>query len=457
MLPIHPRSQEQAAGNTLAAGFKYGLDDKPPPGESLLLGLQWCALVVPFMIILGKIAGASHFTDPAGITVYLQKTAFVMAVFLFLEIMWGHGLPLVMGPSAVLLIGIISSAGFDADAIYTAVASGGVILALAGMSGLVGYLQRLFTPRVVAVVLLLIAFTLMPTVLRLITEVNGGTPQANMVYALSLTAAMLVFHRFLKGIWKSILILLAMFSGSVIYFIIFPGGLDMGPAVSAKFIASFFRDMTGKLSFDAGLLISFFICFVALSINDLGSMQSINALAKAKDMEKRLNRGVFFTGLANIASGIFGIIGQVNYSVSAGVVAATGCISRFTLIPAAAVLLAVGETDARAEQGPAAPDPDKSVCPSAVPEILRTLGYADDFIAEVCGIVLGDSRLRDRINFKIVRDAALLADSEEHRIRAAAAPLDDDFLASFMTDSARRFAEKRVLLGKPGDTPAGGN
>ncbi len=341
MLPIHPRSQEQAAGNTLAAGFKYGLDDKPPPGESLLLGLQWCALVVPFMIILGKIAGASHFTDPAGITVYLQKTAFVMAVFLFLEIMWGHGLPLVMGPSAVLLIGIISSAGFDADAIYTAVASGGVILALAGMSGLVGYLQRLFTPRVVAVVLLLIAFTLMPTVLRLITEVNGGTPQANMVYALSLTAAMLVFHRFLKGIWKSILILLAMFSGSVIYFIIFPGGLDMGPAVSAKFIASFFRDMTGKLSFDAGLLISFFICFVALSINDLGSMQSINALAKAKDMEKRLNRGVFFTGLANIASGIFGIIGQVNYSVSAGVVAATGCISRFTLIPAAAVLLAI--------------------------------------------------------------------------------------------------------------------
>ncbi len=124
---------------------------------------------------------------------------------------------------------------------------------------------------------------------------------------------------------------------------------------------------------------------------------------------------------------------------------------------AAAVLLAVGETDARAEQGPAAPDPDKSVCPSAVPEILRTLGYADDFIAEVCGIVLGDSRLRDRINFKIVRDAALLADSEEHRIRAAAAPLDDDFLASFMTDSGRRFAEKRVLLGKPGDTPAGGN
>jgi len=84
--------------------FKYGLEDKPPLGESLLMGLQWCALLVPFMIILGKIAGAVHFTDPAGITVHLQKTAFIMAVFLFLEVPWGHGLPLVMGIITLLLL-----------------------------------------------------------------------------------------------------------------------------------------------------------------------------------------------------------------------------------------------------------------------------------------------------------------------------------------------------------------
>jgi hypothetical protein len=76
--------------------FKYGLEDKPPLGESLLMGLQWCALAVPFMIILGKIAGGSHFTVPVDQTVYLQKIAFIMAVFLILEIIWGHGLPLIM-------------------------------------------------------------------------------------------------------------------------------------------------------------------------------------------------------------------------------------------------------------------------------------------------------------------------------------------------------------------------
>ena len=93
--------------------FRYGLEDQPPLGESLLMGFQWCALMLPFLVILGKIAAAYHLADPAYQTAYLQKMAFVIAIFLVLEILWGHRLPLIMGPSSVILIGIISSHGFD--------------------------------------------------------------------------------------------------------------------------------------------------------------------------------------------------------------------------------------------------------------------------------------------------------------------------------------------------------
>jgi xanthine/uracil permease len=321
--------------------FRYGLEDRPPLGETLLMGLQWCALMLPFLIILGKIAAAYHLADPADQTAYLQKMAFIIAIFLFLEILWGHRLPLIMGPSSVILIGIISSHGFDLDAISTAVISGGVILAIAGITGVFGHLQRLFTPRVLAVVLLLIAFTLAPTILKLVSDPQGATPQINMVYALALTAVTLILHRLLTGIWKSVLIMISMLIGSAVYFLIFPESLNMTAVSSSRFIAPFFTNMTGHLSFDTGLLISFFVCFVALSINDLGSMQSMNALVNSHDMAKRLNRGVFFTGLANVTAGVFGVIGQVNYSMSVGVVAATGCASRFTLLPAAAVLLLI--------------------------------------------------------------------------------------------------------------------
>ena len=321
--------------------FKYGLEDRPPLGESLLMGLQWCALMLPFLIILGKIAAAYHLSDPAFQTAYLQKMAFITAVFLVLEILWGHRLPLIMGPSSVILIGIISSHGVNLDAISTAVISGGVILAFAGLTGFFGHLQRLFTPRVVAVVLLLIAFTLTPTIMKLVSDPQGTTPQVNMVYALALTLLTLILHRFLTGIWKSVLIMISMLVGSIAYFLIFPENLDMTSVASSKFVALFFTNMIGRLSFDVGILISFLVCFVALSINDLGSMQSMNALVNTGDMAKRLNRGVFFTGLANISAGILGVIGQVNYSMSAGVVAATGCMSRFTLLPAAAILLLI--------------------------------------------------------------------------------------------------------------------
>ena len=45
-------------------------------------------------------------------------------------------------------------------------------------------------------------------------------------------------------------------------------------------------------------------------------------------------------GLTNVLSGLFGVIGPVDYSMSPGVIAATGCASRYTLIPAGIGLIA---------------------------------------------------------------------------------------------------------------------
>ena len=45
------------------------------------------------------------------------------------------------------------------------------------------------------------------------------------------------------------------------------------------------------------------------------------------------------TGLANAVAGLMGTIGPVDFSLSPGVIAATGCGSRFPLIPAAGLLL----------------------------------------------------------------------------------------------------------------------
>jgi xanthine/uracil permease len=322
--------------------FRYGLDDHPPLWESLLIGLQWCAILIPWIIILGKIAGVFHFETTGERTVYIQKLFFIAAVFILIEVLAGHRLPVVIGPSTAVLIGIISSQGFGTGTIYTAVLIGGLLLTAAAMAGFFGALQRLFTPRVISVVLLLITFCLMPTVLRLVTETKGGVPvKANLLFALVLALSMMTLHRLLRGIGRSLLIVSAMFAASMIHFLIFPGSFDGDALWEAAPVAAFFTNLTTSFSFDPGLILSFIVCYIALAINDLGSLQSLNAIAAPPDMAKRVDRGILVTGLANIASGILGVISQVNYSLSLGVALSSACLSRWTLIPAAILLLAI--------------------------------------------------------------------------------------------------------------------
>ncbi len=132
-----------------------------------------------------------------------------------------------------------------------------------------------------------------------------------------------------------------MAAGSLIYFLLFPASSADQGAVSPIWVSGFFHHLTASIALDAGVLISFLFCFLALSVNDLGSIQSMYELLKPPDMAGRITRGMTMTGLANIVSGFFGVIGMVDYSLSPGIIASTGCASRFTLVPAALGLLAL--------------------------------------------------------------------------------------------------------------------
>ena len=320
--------------------FEYGLDQRVPVLESLLFGLQWAALLICTIIILGKVVAGLHFGDPFGQIVYLQKLLFLSGVTLFFQIFWGHRLPLVPGPSAVLLIGVVSSQGFELPAIYSSVMIGGLFITVLAVSGLFRYFKKLFTSNVVAVVLLLIAFTLAPTIQNLIVDSKSGThPLYNVSFALALIFLMFLFYRLLSGIWKSTLIIWAMIVGSLFYFVFFPAGRGDSLFSDALWFSGFFRHMTLHLSIQPGVLVSFIFCFIALSINDLGSIQAVNELLETVDIDRRITRGISLTGLANIAAGLFGVIGPVNYSLSPGVIVSTRCASRFTLPPAAAIMI----------------------------------------------------------------------------------------------------------------------
>jgi xanthine/uracil permease len=319
--------------------FKYGLDEKPPWLENGLLGLQWLFIAIPSILIIGKIVGTLHFNTFQDQVVYLQKMSLIMSLTLFIQVLWGHRLPLIAGPSTVLLIGVIASRGFPLETVYTSMMAGGLLLALCSLTGFFGYLKKLFTPRVVAVVLLLIGFTLIPSVLNLITGGSDGAPSLNkFVFALTLTFAMIFFQGRLTGIWKSTLIIWALLAGSLTYLLFFSKEGIVQSLDSLKAFSLFGRNLTSSPSFDPGVLLSFLFCYLALSINDLGSIESLEEILKPSRMTERINRGLTVTGLANLLAGFLGVIGPVNFSMSPGIILSTRCASRYPLIPAALLL-----------------------------------------------------------------------------------------------------------------------
>ena len=320
--------------------FKYDLEEPPPFLANLVLGLQWAFIAISTIVILGKIVSSIHFGEVQDEILYLQKLFFLTGAALIFQILWGHRLPLISGPAAVLLIGVVSSRGSHISVINTSIILGGVFISILAATGLFGYVRKLFTARVISVVLLLIVFTLAPTIRDLMIGVSSGVnPLLNLAFSMFLAFAMFLLNKFLSGIWKTGLIIFSLMGGSIIYFLIFPSAFNSHLFTYQSWVKSFFVDLTIHPVVVPGVLLSFLICYIALTVNDFGSIQSLNEMLDPDGKDRRIKRGILLTGISNMASGFLGVLGPVNYSLSPGVIASTRCASRYPLIVAGIFVL----------------------------------------------------------------------------------------------------------------------
>lgn len=314
--------------------MKYNLNDKPDFKAMLLYGIQWFIVTLPSIIIIGNIVAKLHDDSAAFQIMYMQKMFAVAGLLTILQVLIGHKLPLVIGPASVLLISIISTISVGTSAIYTSIIVGGVIVAILAYTGIINKLQNLFTPRIIAVILVLIAFTLLPTILNLIMG-DGSNVAINFLFAIILLFGIIIVNMLLKGIWKSTTVLWGIVIGCFAYFFI----AGFSSKIQNETMLSINNILLPSFEFNIGVLLSFLFSFIALIINELGSIESVGYMLKAGQMDKRIKRGVGMLGISNVLSGGMGIIGSVDFSLSAGLISSTGCASRYTLIPAGVGLI----------------------------------------------------------------------------------------------------------------------
>lgn len=312
--------------------FKYTLNQRPPFRHLLLYGLQWLVVSIPNVLTVA-VLGKLQFADNVALqTLYLQKVYVVMGITMLAQAFFGHRLPIVVGPAAVLIVGILSAASEGFDAVYTALATGGAVLFLLSVSGFLDKVVRIFTPRVIITILGLIAMTLAPVIINLVF--SDGNPVFNFVFFIVAIVAVFLIDRMLSGIGKTMTVVVLTVGATVAYFLFNP--LPASPSTAG---AALHGRLFVHFDFNPAVVVAFLICFFALLINELGSIESVRSMTGAADTAKRTKRGCAVVGLGNVFSGLLGVIGPVDFSISPGIISSTRCASRYMIIPCGIGLL----------------------------------------------------------------------------------------------------------------------
>ncbi|NQU15177.1 MAG: purine/pyrimidine permease [Desulfobacteraceae bacterium] len=320
--------------------YLYDIDDHPPFHYGILYGLQWAIITFPAAMIAVTICKGALGLSLEDSIRFLQLTLLTTGLFTFSQTLWGHRYPVLEGPSTAVILTFLLVAPYGLSAIQGGTIIGGILLIVTVLSKQLERIIRLFTPNVVGVILMLVAFGLLPALLKLLTAVNDVHPQGEpliMMISLALVLSMATLSYRLKGFWKTISTLLGIIAGSLIF--VFLGRLQWQALTEASWISFSTGWIESTPAFYWPAAIAFACAYLAVIVNSLGSLQGIAVITDEERLSSAIKRGVLINGISGISCGLLGVAGTVSYSLSPGVVLVNRVASRYTVTYCGIILL----------------------------------------------------------------------------------------------------------------------
>jgi xanthine/uracil permease len=324
----------------------YGIDDVPPPLETLLYAWQHTLVDVSPYVLPMVVAGSVGYS-PAQAAAMISACLVLMGVATFANATWGNRLPSVLGPSATDT-GAMASAGaiFGGPAMWMAGFIGGLFEIAVGSSGLLSRLRRFLPPYVCGIIVLTIGVTL--------ARVAGGwlfaDPRPRML-GLAAAAVLMVLaltvagHRLGVGLVARGSILFSLLACGV------GGATVLGLADFAAVGRAPWLGLPRPFAFGAPWLgwelvpaavvgvTSGYIGSMAESIGDYAGTCAVSGVPYRV---RHMNRGITVEGIASAIGPLFGGLPLTTNSQNIGVIATTRVASRRVVQVAALLLLLYG-------------------------------------------------------------------------------------------------------------------
>lgn len=320
--------------------YIYGIDDRPPIWNGLLYGLQWAIITFPALIIVANLSAKAFNMGTREEIAFFQLSLLVSGFFTCWQSLCGHRYPLLDGPATALLITFITLAPYGMGTIQTGtILGGGMLILLVLLRRLQGVIVYA-TPNVVGVILILIAFSLLPHLIKSMTGMSAASPQGEMrifLISFALVIVMAALSHWLTGFWKTIALLLGMLLGTLVFSLL--GMVEWKKITSSGWI-SVPSQWTGFVPrFYWPAIVAFIASYLAVVVNSLGSLHGIARITDSERLPTSISRGIMLNGIGGILCGFLGLVGTVSYSLSPGVILTNQVASRYAVAYCGVILI----------------------------------------------------------------------------------------------------------------------
>ena len=334
---------------------EYGVEDRPPLGQSVLLGVQhWLTMIGSTIAIPLVLAGALGFD--ASQTAQLVATFFVVSgVATFAQTTVGNRYPLVQGGTfsmlgpALAIIAVLAASNAPPTVMIRelqgAIIVAGLVEVFIGYLGVFGRLKKYMGPIVISVVITLIGLALLT-----VPQITSAT---NNWYLVGLTLALIVlFSQYLDDYsraFKLFPVLLGLGGAYLLTVVlsvtgVVPGLVDLSPVANAPLLRPIVPFQWGTPLFTTSFIAGMIAGMLASVIESFGDYHSVARMAgEGAPNAKRINHGLGMEGLGNVFAGIMGTgNGSTSYTENVGAIGITGVASRYVVQVGAVVMVVVG-------------------------------------------------------------------------------------------------------------------
>lgn len=376
----------------------HPVDEILPKGQLFVYGLQHVMAMYAGCVAVPLIIANAIGLSRDQLIYLINADLFAVGIATIIQSLgflnMGVRLPVVQGVSFVAVTPMILIGKMHGiQGIFGSVIVAGLVAYL--ISPYFSRLIRYFPPVVTGTIITIIGASLLPVAVR---WAGGGVPGApgfaslaNIALAFTVLVLTILCYRCLKGFWSNIAVLLGLVSGTAIAFVL--GLTDFSKVATAGWFGLTMPFAFGMPVFEPAAILTLVLAMLVIMTETTGDMMAVGEMVGRPVTQADVVRGLRADGFASMLGGIMNTFPYSAFAQNVGLVGLTGVRSRYVIVTAGVILIALGLF------------PKAAAVVAAIP--LPVLGGAG--IAMFGMVAASGIRVLSRVNFEGTYNAMIIA------------------------------------------------